>query len=470
MKVEMKDGVGFGLKSQSIFMLNGGKPQDAAKIVTPQDKKEYSNTAEWSNWGDNNDEPTIMKNMIENCGVLNTAADGKARIAVGKGIQPFLLMDIDKDGKEELEWCSNSEIHDWLEANDDYLYSYQLLNNIFGYGWCPSQVITNLKGDKINRIAVTDVYNCRLEKRNTAGEINNLFLAGDWEGISKYDSSKMSKIPILQEGYELEQLMNSNLKKAALLHRFRKNGRQYYPQPLWYAARKWVEISISIPEFKAALNKNQIHLKYLVNISEKYFSRIYTDAVWKKFTPQQRIDAINEKVNKIDEVLAGNQGAGRSIFNFVEFDNIVGKEYKDISIEVIDDKMKDGKMLPDSSAANSEILFAMMINPALWGLGQPGGAYSNNAGGSNVRESHLSQMMLLEPERRLNLKAFNLVKKFNGWDKETEVERTVYGASTNGSTTTLTGGRKVKPRLVFRYPSGILTTLDTGKSTKTENL
>jgi hypothetical protein len=87
-----------------------------------------------------------------------------------------------------------------------------------------------------------------------------------------------------------------------------------------------------------------------------------------------------------------------------------------------------------------------MVNPALMGAGQPGGAYSANAGGSNVRESYLVQMMLLEEERKMNLTHLNTVKRYNGWDKKFD-----------------------KP-LVFRHQSGLLTTLDTGKSTKNEML
>jgi hypothetical protein len=75
--------------------------------------------------------------------------------------------------------------------------------------------------------------------------------------------------------------------------------------------------------------------------------------------------------------------------------------------------------------------------------------------------------MLLEPERRENMRPFELVKRYNGWDKRLELERTVFAATPSGNTATLTQ-KKMMPRLVFRYLSGVLTTLDTGKSTKPE--
>jgi hypothetical protein len=124
-----------------------------------------------------------------------------------------------------------------------------------------------------------------------------------------------------------------------------------------------------------------------------------------------------------------------------------GELEPDIDIKVIDDKFKDGALLPDSTAANSEIIFSMMMNPALMGNGQPGGPYSNNAGGSNVRESYLVQLMLMEAERKEIARELWIVSEINGWNKK-------YNSATQ--------------RLVWRFPSGLLTTLDTGKSTKGE--
>ena len=53
--------------------------------------------------------------------------------------------------------------------------------------------------------------------------------------------------------------------------------------------------------------------------------------------------------------------------------------------------------------------------------------------------------MLLEWERRQNARIYNVVKQYNKWNTRLETDN---------------------KRLVFRYPSGLLTTLDTGKSTK----
>lgn len=112
-----------------------------------------------------------------------------------------------------------------------------------------------------------------------------------------------------------------------------------------------------------------------------------------------------------------------------------------IEIIALDDKIKDGKLLPDSAGANSEIAFALKMNTAIAGVTMPGtGSNVSNGGGSNIREAYLVQVMLMEAERRISSRMLNIVKKYNGW---------------------MPG-----KRLVFRFPNQILTTLDKGKNTE----
>ena len=102
-------------------------------------------------------------------------------------------------------------------------------------------------------------------------------------------------------------------------------------------------------------------------------------------------------------------------------------------------------MLPDSAAFDKQILFSMFFNPAIWGGNLLGDGASGGAGsGSDIREAFLVQIMLMQAERMMNLEVFNVVKNFNNWVRFESLGR----------------------QLVFRYDSNILTTLDTGGSTK----
>lgn len=458
---EVGIGIHYSSNAKAVFFTNGiaSFGEDAKPYTPPQNIPSFDeiSSAEWSPWGSDNLLPYEMRDHIENCGVLNAALDGKGRIGIGKGFQPFLLTNVTNDGKEELEWVSDAEIHDWLEANNTFDFAFDSLYDFNSYGWNTGRYIFNKAGNKINRIVRDDVFTARIEKSKDS-VIKNLFLCSNWKDAGlKYDKDKMMKIPLLREYYEQEDLIE-RLKsdpQVAFINRRRRNGRSNYPFPLWWSARAWVKIARSVPAMKNAMFQNQMQIKYLIYISEQYFKKDVPD--WDKLDPDKKKAVMANKRDEIEEWLTGDDNAYKSITTGKYYDTVQKTEVKYIEIEVLDDKVKDGKLLPDSSAANSEILFSVMMNPALIGAGQPGGAYANNAGGSNIRESYLVQLMLMEAERKMNTEQWIPIKKINGWAKKYEAERKV-------------GSNLITPRLVLRYPSGLLTTLDTGKSTKSENV
>ena len=462
MGVVVSNGIGYGTNTKAAFYTE--KP-DGKAISTPQDFILQQTASPWSWWGDGNNEPTYIKDDIENCGVLSAGVEAEARLAVGKGIDAYLLLDKQSDGTEVTEWVHDTEVNYWLEENDIFRYSYQNIYNQIAYGWGATQFNLSQDRTRINRIAATDVFTARMEKRNVkTGSIDNLYLCGDWNfNAGNYDPDKMRKIPMLQDGYELKDLgYTKSGYEFGMLHRLLKNGRLYYPVPPHRSAKAWVKISRSIPGIKEAINTQQMVIKYLIIIADTYWERIHKG--FANYPPEKKQPIVNDVYDKINSHLAGEVNAGKSIIAGRYYDPYNKTYVDDITIQVIDDKMKEGKMLPDSAAADKQILFSMFFNPAIWGGNLLGDGASGGAGsGSDIREATLVLMMLLHPERSNNLKVLNLVKKYNGWADRLEVERDIFAVTNYNQGTT---ARKIKPRLVFRYSSSILTTLDTGGSQK----
>ncbi|MEP7375536.1 MAG: hypothetical protein ABI675_19480 [Chitinophagaceae bacterium] len=446
MSVIFKDGIGYSNRTKTAYVVPTGGQADGKKITVPE-VKDFGLARPWADWGTTNDLPIKMAKDIEECGVLSAGLDGKARIATGKGPAPFLLVNVDNDGKEELEYVKDPEIQDWFEMNDSFNFSFLSSYDLFSYGWSPTQMMLSRDRTKINRIKRTDVVTARLERKSKiSGEIEGLYLNADWQCNYTYPSEYIKRVPVLAEGGELQDLLGrTGAYEFAIINRQLRNGKQYYPPPLWYSTKAWVDIAKAIPAMKMAMFNNQMTIKYVVTISQNYWTRIHK--TWASMTSTQRQDIIDNKLDEIDKYLAGNENQYKSIFANSYIDPVTKTETADIKIDVLDDKVKDGKLLPDGSAATSEILFALMINPALFGAGTPEGSYSKNPGGSNIREAYMVQIMMLESERRMNARPLNIVKHYNGWAKRLET---------------------AEKRLVFRYPSGLLTTLDTGKSTKPE--
>jgi hypothetical protein len=458
----------FSSKSGAVFLAAGVDDKPSSTPVIPSTDFDK---ALWARWGDNNLMPEEIADDIRNCGVLAAALDAKARIGTGKGMQPFLLCDIDAEGKEQLEWVSDSEIHDWLDLNESFEFGYDSSFDKHAYGWNCGSYVLNLGRKKIARVKRHDVYEARLEKKDAHSRIiQNLYLSADWKAATgTYEPLKQVRIPLLEEGNELADLEyrianNKNEVEYAFVNRTLRNGSHYYPSPTYRAGKAWIKVARSVPAFMNAMFRNQVTLKYVVIIHPKFWEDKFGQVRWNKYTPDQKKEKTDEYYNKLDTWLSGEDASYKSLFTGGFNDPANGGKYTPfIDIQTIDDKIKEGKYLPESGAANSEILFALMVNPALMGAGNPGGrAYGDTSGGSNVRETFLVQIMIMEAERRLNASVFNPVKKFNGWSERLEVAKTF----SSGVGQNTPQSKIIKPRLVFRYPTGLLSTLDTGGSLK----
>jgi len=424
---------------------------DSADFSTVQTKNDTTLTP-WAQWtgakGIPNMLPFEMAEKIRKCGVLSAAIEAKARIAIGKGLRPVFITGIDNKGDETYEFVVDPEIDAWMSENQTFKHSITFIRNVIGWGWSHSRIVLDNNGEKVARYRTDDIVKCRLEKKDlTSGHILNTYYAADWSLITAGENDQyVKKIPLLkedEESFHLQSLMEkkTDLREFSIISRSHLAGQEYYPYPLWYSCWDWVEMAIQVPAMKVAMMNNQMSIKYLITISDRYFKN--GDPKWESYTAEERQTKFAEKAREINDHLTGTTKAYKTILTSSYIDPVTQKEVKDISIEVIDDKVKDGKLLPDSGAANKEVLFALMLNPAIMGANTFGGDYSGGAGsGSDIREAYLVQIMLMEAERQMNAQVFDIVKRVNGWDKK-------YPGKT----------------LAFRYPSLILTTLDTGGST-----
>lgn len=443
----VQPGLMYASDTGAVFTLS-----DSYRFSEPQIKDELTTTA-WAPWGANNLKPIEMAEKIDKCGVLNSGIEAKARIAIGKGIRPVFINGIDKDGNEEIEFVNDPEIDDWLEINKCYKNSINSIRNTLGYGFTHDRFILDNTGKKIALWKTDDVVSCRLERRDPAtGHIENSYISADWKKTmwGDADGTFIKKIRLLREDYEYYDLkdhidLNSSVKEFGIISRGHLNGKQYYPNPLWYSANDWVDMAIKVPAMKVAMMNNQMSIKYIITISEQYFKQ--SDDKWDGYTSEQKQEKFIVKSQEINNHLVGNDKAYKSITTTSWIDPRTNVEVDLIRIQVLDDKVKDGKLLPDSGAANKEILFALMMNPAINGANTFGGDYSGGAGsGSDIREAFLVQLMLMEAERQMISYIMNIVKRINGW-----------------------ADKYPGKNLQFRFPNLVLTTLDKGGSTAPVN-
>lgn len=394
-------------------------------------------------WGNGNDLPQKMWDDIEATGILSSAIDAKARIAVGKGPIPVLIDNIKPDGEEELTHVNDAEILDWLDSNNSFDNSFAIAKDAFATGNPFAQILLN-RDRKIVGYRRHDAAECRFSVKDPSSRKSEfVFISSDWRTYINWtkENTHMDKIPLLDINYPLYDLQSRSGYTFMMSLQYPLFNRAYYSPAPWYAAKQYVDIAKNIPGLKAKMLENQMVIKYVVTIHPKHWEHFHPG--FADLQPKEAEKVQNDFYDMVDEYLTGTKNAYKSLFSTKVFDNNAQQWVETISVTELDDKTKDGKLLPDAASANSEILFALMMNPALMGVDIPGGGAVRTAGsGSNIRESYLVQVMMLEMERRTMSKIFNLAKQVNGWQQR-------FGN---------------KP-LVLRYPNQILTTLNTGAPT-----
>lgn len=441
----------FAIREKAVF-LNGpeGKQEwlQPAKLAEPP-AQTYEQSLGVAFWGSSNTLPTDMIADIEATGILSGAIDLKSRIGGGKGPMPAIITDITPDGQEVLEFIKDPEIHEWLEMNNGWKYTIDTMSDLYSSGSAFTKIMLSPDRSRIQYFRRTQFDKCRFSVMNTSGRIENVYISGDWSRwASPEDKEHVQTIPLLDRDYPLQDLYSRKTGNVFMIaNQYTLRGRDYYPPSPWYSAQKWVKIAQGIPEMKKAMFDNQMTIKYLITVHPKYWELVHPG--WNSLKDEEKKKTKEDFYDTVTLTLVGGTNAFKTIWSTQVFDDDSQKTVSAVTIESIDDKIKDGKLLPDSNAADIEILLPLMLNPSLFGVDFGGSdAYGGGAGsGSNIREAYLAQVMLMENERRMASTVFDIAKRLNGWaDKY-----------------------KDQGRLVLRYPSLILTTLNTGANTGSVN-
>jgi hypothetical protein len=316
----------------------------------------------------------------------------------------------------------------------------KLLRDYLKFGSGFVQMLPDITGNHIAGMNSLNAYFCRITDRDEWGR-ERCVISGKWPD-NPSEKKDYHVLDILDEYDPLADLRFRKEEKkgnesSVMVVRDSWSNKEVYSEPIWLACylAGWIDIAKEVPKYLRKVNKNQATWKWHIQIPYSFWEEKFPTSEFDN-DKSLRETAIQRFMDDIERNLLGAENAEKPIFtHYNSTEN--GKVTDGWIITPLDNKSKESDKLVTSAAANSEILFSLMINPNVMGAGMPGGAYAGNQGGSNIREAFLVNIANAWVDRQSFLDPLRIMLLYNGADES----------------------------LVLRNRNTVLTTLDTNAGT-----
>ncbi|WP_194299455.1 hypothetical protein [Chryseobacterium indologenes] len=428
--------------AQDIYSV-GGKSNTAAvffnKVKDPTHTNFKANNTDslisgkWLPWGDNNLYPQDFEARLKKTGVAIGGLEVLTAAHFGTGFQLYQGVETEEaiTFKERLA-SSFPEINDFFTRAKFNITISEIILDYETWRVAFPEYLLSPNGDQIISVRRIKAADCRFEVPDTNGVINNIGVNTDW---ANYKDENTVAIPCFASNIPIDEIKEyckqKGIRKFTIPVIDSLLVEKTYPSVGWHSSFKngWVDVVLSLPEFKKTMFQQQLNVKYVIHIADDYFAHIYASA-WDSFSDQEKQKKRTELVDLIDTELRGNKGAGKSIISPYFRDRNSGELIKGIQVETITQPQSSGEFLLDGSAANYEILTPMGIDPCLINGGAFGGK-SLSGSGSDKREAWTILCAKFPIKQIRTLQIFENIKYWNNWDP------TLFGKFPNTNLTTL---------------------------------
>ena len=377
-------------------------------------------------WGLQNLLPQMVMDKIERVEIIGTNSDFNARVCYGNG--PKLA---------RLKRDDNGKIRDWAEVTEGKEYDWFIENNV---PQLSLEILTDLSYfnnafplfvfDKnftgIKRMLHREAMFSRwgLDEKD---QIKWLLYSSKWDQSPGSIPAKenIEKSYVIDEFAAVKdiqtQLKAKAYKRVCMALYLPSPGRPYYSYPNWYSIFRsgWYDQISNIPKLKAAILEHNLGIRYIIYASDKYFAYREQQAGIPQDDFEKRKEFKKKVVKQLNDFACGAENQGKAMTVLKEMTGNGNTEEKYISVETIQDVIKDGEYITDYETVANIISYAMGVHPSL--IGAVPGKNSNSLSGSNIREIYLMKQAQMRPYIDLALRPFSIIKQINRWDKDIAV-------------------------------------------------
>lgn len=378
----------------------------------------------WAYWGDNDRLPTTMREKVELSPIAGATLNKKINFMVGEDLQWFKTEELRKFGNKA-EQVYLPEVEDFMAENriENEWWPAQCADYCLPFN-CFSELIMSNDRKKITNLYHISAEHARLSKANAGHLIDWLIYSYHFPFGTAHSDENRVAIP-LYKWYDSQKFLDSlRVPKFAWHTRYPTPGMIYYARAWWLGLFKengWMDVSADVPKIVRAMQKNQMALKYIIAIPESYFMLRYPD--WTTYDAGARQQVIDDKVKDMNDYLAGVDNVFKSISYVFKENEISGAAIGKIEIIAVDDKAKTGTWVPDSYAADAQIVQGLGMDPSQIGLAPEGGKMGAGSG-SDKMQSYNQLTLLNTKDQQLVLEPLNFISRFNGWGVTCMVKHT----------------------------------------------
>ena len=383
----------------------------------PKDKNEQGSKIAVN--GENNLYPTEVITKARALPAIPAALQKKAelfysagwhfgRIEYGKG-------EDSEEGAEKFVPVKNEKIRKWLRKTNWDMYVFTAAKEIGWWHLIFVEIIMDRVAKQISQVFVHKNAHCRFDFQNKLGPFNKCYISPDWESDQIPPGAK--SLPVLDPFYDVPGQINDSNEKSFILPLFHPSVLEnYYPTAPWqnFLTSDWYDVAVAVATFNKSLTDNTA-IAYHIEIQEEWF-----DWKWpgfKDFPAEKKDTLTTEAIQVFIDAMKGKDKAGNVFISMKKMSPDMTKEYSMWTVNVIDNKYKDGAHIPTSHEAYSHLYTALGMDQAMLGP-VPGSSGKLNSSGSEKRVASNIQLSSQKFEADLIFKVFDLVRDVNGWDWE----------------------------------------------------
>lgn len=403
------------------FSLQGDEPAAPATtgtVLTPL----TTNVGKVAYWGNDNNFPGRIAEILAKDAEMTKLIDWCVRAAMGKGIAVMQNHDWTDDGQPLYRPIKDRAILDWYGSAQVRNYYHKAFIDLFTFFNVFPELIPTRDRSRIYSIGHNEAMHCRWAQMDTDGKLKEVIHNKNWSvsgTVNLYDTNQTTRIPAIDPmDYDIVNKVKNDKGLVKFIYpvNYPTIGRTYYQVAHWDGLRVsgWLDIAAKIPEFKAALLKNQMTIKYLIRIPNTYWPSVYKN--WDNMNDTSRTEAKKAKLKEIDKSLTDTENTGKSILNEVGFDPITHEKLPGWEIEVIDDKTKAGQFLEDSQEASAHKMRALGLDNSLVSALMTGKMGSGS--GSDKMQAWNIYTAMIDPYRNIVLDPLYFAAEFSGYKEQ----------------------------------------------------